>query len=69
MNIRATAVAAATGVLLTAGAAGAATARAAGHDAAPGTATRTGSDGVAIVKKDRLTPSSVIDYVLDADES
>ncbi|WP_336317830.1 hypothetical protein [Streptomyces lavendofoliae] len=69
MNIRATAVAAATGVLLTAGAATAAAAGAAGHDTAPGTGTRTGSDSVAIVKKDRLTPSSVIDYVLDADES
>ncbi|GAA2498109.1 hypothetical protein [Streptomyces gobitricini] len=69
MNLRATAVAAAAGVLLTAGAAGATTARAAGHEAAPGTGTRTGSDSVAIVKNDRLTPSSVVGYVLDADES
>ncbi|MER7110001.1 hypothetical protein [Streptomyces sp. NPDC000229] len=66
MNLRATAMAAATGVLLTAGAA---TARAAEHEDAPGTGARTGSDSVAIVKNDRLTPSSVVDYVLAADET
>jgi adenosylcobinamide amidohydrolase len=69
MNLRATAAAAAAGVLLTAAAAGTATARTAGHEAAPGTDTGTGSDSVAVVKHDRLTPSSVVDYVLDADES
>ncbi|QGV76955.1 hypothetical protein [Streptomyces ficellus] len=66
MYLRATAVAAATGVLL---AAGAATAVAAGHETAPGTDGRTGSGGVAVVKNDRLTPSSVVRYVLDADEA
>ncbi|ORT56367.1 hypothetical protein [Streptomyces sp. CB03238] len=65
MNFRATAMAAATGVLLTAGAA---TAQAAEREAAPGAGSGTGSDSVAIVKNDRLTPSSVVDYVLDTDE-
>ncbi|MGA5421198.1 hypothetical protein [Streptomyces lavendulocolor] len=71
MNLRATVLAAAAGALLTAGAAGTAgaAAQAAGHAVAPGTGTGTGSDSVAIVKNDRLTPSSVVGYVLDADES
>jgi hypothetical protein len=66
MNLRATVLAVATGALLTAGAAAA---QAAGHEAAPGTGAGTGSDSVAIVKNDRLTPSSVVGYVLDTDES
>ncbi|MGA4798488.1 hypothetical protein ACPB9J_12040 [Streptomyces lavendulocolor] len=72
MNLRATVLAVATGALLTtgaAGAAGSAAAQAAGHEAAPGTGAGTGSDSVAIVKNDRLTPSSVVGYVLDTDES
>ncbi|MEU0667952.1 hypothetical protein ABZ508_32355 [Streptomyces lavendulocolor] len=69
MNLRATVLAVATGTLLTTGAAGAAAAQAAGHEAAPGTGAGTGSDSVAIVKNDRLTPSSVVGYVLDTDES
>ncbi|MFF8288792.1 hypothetical protein ACF068_06100 [Streptomyces sp. NPDC016309] len=69
MNLRATVIAAATGVLL---AAGTATAHAAAEPApgagtGTGTGANAGSDGVAIVKRDRLTPSSVVDYVLDTE--
>ncbi|RST05030.1 hypothetical protein E2C00_18160 [Streptomyces sp. WAC05374] len=66
MNLRATAIAAAAGVLL---GAGAQAAHAAGDEGAPGTATGTGSDSVAIVKNDRLTPESVVGYVLDTDDA
>ncbi|MEU6486648.1 hypothetical protein [Streptomyces sp. NPDC046887] len=75
MRLRTTttaALAAAAGVLLTTGA-GAASAAALEHGPAPATGRVAGSgdahrgDGVALVRHDALTPSSVVDYVLGTD--
>ncbi|MET9800229.1 hypothetical protein [Streptomyces sp. NPDC006368] len=70
MNLRAVAVAvsAATGVLLTAGVATAQTAARPGGLPTGQPAGAERDQGVALIHKDRLTPSSVVDYALEVTE-